>query len=214
MRSHFTLPIYIDLSATCLYAMTGALLAIRRHYDVIGLFVLALVTGVGGGLIRDGIFIQHGPPIAISDGRYLAVVILGCIAAALFRNHIARLQTAFLFADALGLGCYAVVGVEHALNAQLPILTAIMIGIVTACGGGLLRDVLVRDEPLLFKPGQLYVLAALIGASLFTLLILYFKMSAATAALLAIGSCFVFRMLAIAFNWKTVSVLPTSSEQS
>ena len=121
MSSHFTLPIYIDLTATCLYAMTGALLAIRRHYDVIGLFVLALVSGVGGGLIRDGIFIQHGPPLAISDGRYLAVVILGCIAAALFLNHLARLQTAFLFADALGLGCYAVVGVEHALNAQLPI---------------------------------------------------------------------------------------------
>ncbi len=140
----------------------------------------------------------------------LSVVLL----AALFRNHIARLQTAFLFADALGLGCYAVVGVEHALNAQLPILTAIMIGIVTACGGGLLRDVLVSDEPLLFKPGQLYVLAALIGASLFTLLILYFKMSATTAALLSIGCCFVFRMLAIAFNWKTVSVLPTSPKES
>ena len=214
MSSHFTLPIYIDLTATCLYAMTGALLAIRRHYDVIGVFVLALVSGVGGGLIRDGIFIQHGPPLAISDGRYLAVVILGCIAAALFLNHLARLQTAFLYADALGLGCYAVVGVEHALNAQLPIVTAIMIGIVTACGGGLLRDVLVSDEPLLFKPGQLYVLAALIGASLFTLLILYFKMPATTAALLAIGCCFVFRMLAIAFDWKTVSVLPTSPEQS
>src|SRR6478735_822223 len=127
MSSHFTLPIYIDLSATCLYAMTGALLAIRRHYDVIGLFVLALVSGVGGGLMRD---------------------------------------------------------------------------------------VLVSDEPLLFKPGQLYVLAALIGASLFTLLILYFKMSATAAALLAIGCCFVFRMLAIAFDWKTVSVLPTSPEQS
>jgi hypothetical protein len=70
--------------------------------------------------------------------------------------------------DALGVGCYAVVGVEHALNAQLPILASIMIGVVTACGGGLLRDVLVRDEPLLFKPGQLYVLAALIGASLYS----------------------------------------------
>src|SRR6185369_17692366 len=97
-----------------------------------------------------------------------------------------RFQTVFLFADALGLGCYAVVGVEHALNAQLPILTAIMIGVVTACGGGLLRDVLVRDEPLLFKPGQLYVLAALIGASLFTLLILWFKMKIELAAPLAI----------------------------
>src|SRR6187551_1181485 len=206
MSSHFTLPLYIDLSATCLYAMTGALLAIRRHYDVIGLFVLALVSGVGGGLIRDGIFIQHGPPLAMSDGRYLAVVIIGCIAAALFRNHIARLQNAFLFADALGLGCYAVVGVEHALNAQLPILTAIMIGIVTACGGGLLRDVLVRDEPLVFKPGQFYVLAALIGASLFALLLLFFKVPAVPAALFAIACCFIFRVLAIVFDWKTASV--------
>ena len=208
MNAQFTLPIYIDLSATCLYAMTGALLAIRRHYDVVGLFVLALVSGVGGGLIRDGIFIQHGPPIAMSDGRYLLVVIIGCIAAALFRTHIARLQTAFLFADALGLGCYAVVGVEHALNAQLPVITAVMIGVITACGGGLLRDVLVRDEPLLFKPGQLYVLAALIGASLFSLLLFYSRMSVATSALMAIGCCFVSRMLAIAFNWKTASLAP------
>jgi uncharacterized membrane protein YeiH len=65
-----------------------------------------------------------------------------------------------------------------------------------------------RDEPLLFKPGQFYVLAAIIGASLFSLLILYFKMPATEAALLAIGSCFIFRVLAIAFNWKTVSVSP------
>ena len=208
MTGQFTLPIYIDLSATCLYAMTGALLAIRRDYDVVGLFVLALVSGVGGGLIRDGIFIQHGPPIAMSDGRYLLVVIIGCIAAAMFRTHAARLQTAFLFADALGLGCYAVVGVEHALNAQLPVITAVMIGVITACGGGLLRDVLVRDEPLLFKPGQLYVLAALIGASLFSLLVFYSPASVATAALIAIGCCFVFRMLAIAFNWKTASLAP------
>ena len=89
-----------------------------------------------------------------------------------------------------------------------------MTGVVTACGGGLLRDVLVRGEPLLFKPGQLYVLAALIGASLFTLLILFFKTSAVLAALIAIGCCFVFRILAIAFNWKTVSVSPASSAQA
>ncbi|MFL6500096.1 MAG: TRIC cation channel family protein [Candidatus Udaeobacter sp.] len=94
------------------------------------------------------------------------------------------------------------------------VVTAIMIGIVTACAGGLLRDVLVIDEPLLFNPGQLYALAALIRASMFTLLILYFKMPATTAALLAIGCCSVLRMLAIAFDWKTVSVLPTSPEQS
>ncbi|KAF5407623.1 MAG: hypothetical protein Udaeo2_22370 [Candidatus Udaeobacter sp.] len=147
------------------------MLAIRRHYDVIGLFVLALVSGVGGGLIRDGIFIQHGPPLAMSDGRYLAVVILGCIAAALFRNHSLVCKLPFCLPMRLGWVVTRSL-VLSTRSTPSSILTAIMIGIVTACGGGLLRDVLVRDEPLLFKPGQLYVLAALIGASLFTLLIL------------------------------------------
>jgi uncharacterized membrane protein YeiH len=206
VKSEFTLPLYIDLSATCLYAMTGALVAIRRHYDWVGLFVLAVVTGVGGGLIRDGIFIQDGPPRAMNDARYLVAIMVGCIVAALFRNHISRLRAAFLFADGLGLGCYAVVGVEHALNSQLPPLTAILIGVVTACGGGLLRDVIVSDEPLLFKPGQLYVLAVLLGASVFTLLILYFQVPATTAALVSIALTFVFRLLAIVFDWKTKSV--------
>src|SRR6185369_9058407 len=91
MSSQFTLPMYIDLSATCLYAITGALLAIRRHYDVVGLFVLALVSGVGGGLIRDGIFIQRGPPLAMSDGRYLFVV----FSAALARLCFAIIWTVF-----------------------------------------------------------------------------------------------------------------------
>jgi len=81
-----------------------------------------------------------------------------------------------------------------------------MIGVVTACGGGLLRDVIVSDEPLLFKPGQLYVLAVLLGASLFSALILYFQVPATTAALASIALTFVFRLLAIVFDWKTKSV--------
>ena len=150
MRGQFALPLYIDLSATCLYAVTGALLAIRRHCDVVGLFVLALVSGVGSGLIRDGIFIQRGPPLAMSDWRYSRLHWRGFVS-----QSYGPFSNSLSFRDALGVGCYAVVGVEHALNAQLPILASIMIGMVTACGGGLLRDVLVRDEPLLFKPGQL-----------------------------------------------------------
>jgi uncharacterized membrane protein YeiH len=203
----FSLPIYFDLGATFLYALTGALMAVRRRYDIVGLFVLALVTGVGGGLIRDGIFIQDGPPLAMKDERYLYVVIAGCLAAALFSHRIDRLQKGFLFADALGLGAYAVVGVERSLNAGLSEVAAIMVGVINASGGGLLRDVLVREEPLVFKPGQLYVLAALLGAAMFDVLIVHFNRPVESAALLAVGSTFVFRLLAIIFNWKTVSVL-------
>lgn len=202
----FALPIYFDLGATFLYALTGALLAIRRHYDVVGLFVIALVSGIGGGLIRDGIFIQNGPPLAIKDERYLLVILGGCVAAALFGHKIDRLQKVFLVADALGLGAYAVVGVTRAMAVGLSMVAAIMIGVINAAGGGLLRDVLVRDEPLLLKPGQLYVLAALLGASVFAVLLIRFDEPIEKAALIATGCTFVFRLLAILFNLKTVSV--------
>jgi len=206
ITEQFNLPIYFDLGATFLYALTGALMAIRRRYDVIGLFVLALVSGLGGGLIRDSVFIQNGPPLAMKDERYLYVVFAGCLAAALFGHRVDRLQKGFLLADALGLGAYAVVGVERSLNAGLSVLASIMVGVINAAGGGLLRDVLVREEPLLFKPGQFYVLAAALGAGLFTLLIVRFNKPVETAALLAVGVTFVFRLLAITFNWKTVAV--------
>jgi uncharacterized membrane protein YeiH len=206
MQEQFKLPIYFDLGATFLYALTGALVAVRRHYDIVGLFVLALVSGVGGGLIRDGIFIQNGPPLAMKDARYLYAVLAGCLAAALFSDRIDRLQKGFLIADALGLGAYAVVGASLSLNAGFSILPAIVVGVVNASGGGLLRDVLVREEPLLFKPGQLYVLAALAGTCLFVLLIMQFHESVETAAWWTVGATFVFRLLAIIFNWKTVSI--------
>jgi uncharacterized membrane protein YeiH len=202
----YTLPIYFDLGATFLYALSGALVAIRRRYDIVGLFVLALVSGVGGGLIRDGIFIQDGPPLAMKDERYLYAIFAGCLVAALFTKRMDRLQKVFLMVDALGLGAYAVVGVEKSLNAGLSTVAAIMVGVINAAGGGLLRDVLVREEPLLFKPGQLYVFAALLGAGLFTILIIRFHWPVESAALLAAGSTFVFRLLAITFNWKTMPV--------
>jgi uncharacterized membrane protein YeiH len=207
LTNQFALPIYIDLSATFLYGLTGALIAIRRRYDIIGVFVLALVTGVGGALIRDGVFIQGGPPLVMIDPRYLMVIVLGCLVAAVFPQRMERLQKGFfLWADALGLGAYAVVGVTRSLNAGLSVVAAIMVGVINAAGGGLLRDVLVRDEPLLFKPGQLYVLAALLAAALFSFLVIRRGMPIERAALIAIGSSFVFRTLAILFNWKTIAI--------
>jgi len=207
IQGQFTLPIYFDLGATFLYALTGALIGIRRRYDIVGLFVLALVSGIGGGLMRDSIFILNGPPLAIKDPRYLYAVVAGCLAAALFGHRIDRLQKVFLFADALGLGAYAVVGVSRSLNAGFSILPAIVVGVINASGGGLLRDVLVREEPLVFKPGQVYVLAALAGACLFALLIKEFNNPMEMAGLLAVGATFLIRLLAIIFNWKTVAIV-------
>src|SRR3954470_18436713 len=90
------LPIAIDLGATFLFAITGAMVAIRRHYDPIGLFVLALACGLGGGLLRDGLFIQAGPPAAMRHGGYIIAVLAGCVLAIMFSTHVERLSKSFL----------------------------------------------------------------------------------------------------------------------
>jgi uncharacterized membrane protein YeiH len=206
LNGHFILPVYIDLAATFLFGLTGALAALKRGYDWVGLFALAFATAVGGGLMRDGIFLVQGPPAVAKDSRYILVILASAVVGFLFREHAIRFNKVIAWLDALGLGAYAVVGVQKSLNADLSVAGAILVGVINAAGGGCLRDVLVREEPLVFKPGQFYVLAAASGCLLFVLLTLQAGMQVMPAALITIGTTFVFRVLAIQFNWKTSPV--------
>jgi uncharacterized membrane protein YeiH len=105
--------------------------------------------------------------------------------------------------DAFGLGAYAVFGVQKSLQAGLAIPAALLVGVINAAGGGLLRDIITREEPLVFKPGQFYALAALVGAVTFVCLTVLTQLDATPAALVAIVVTFVLRALSIAFNWRT-----------
>ncbi len=197
------LPIGIDLGATVLFSITGAMVAIRRHYDTVGLFVLALACGVGGGLLRDGLFIQAGPPAAMRHPGYLIAVLVGCVLAIVFASHAERLSKPFLILDALGTAAYGVVGASKAYEAGLALPACIFVGVVNAVGSGLIRDVLVREEPLLFKPGQFYVIASLLGVAAFASLAFALRVPLLPAAISAMAITFVIRLLAIVFNWQT-----------
>jgi uncharacterized membrane protein YeiH len=201
------LPAFIDLSATILFSITGASVAIRRHYDIIGVFVLGLACGLGGGLLRDGLFIQSGPPVAMRDASYLVAVLIGVVIAILFFTQVERLSKPFLIIDALALGAYGVVGASRSFEAGLSTPACIFVGVINAVGSGLIRDVLMRDEPLLLKPGQFYVIASLLGVAGFTVLLTVFRIPVVPAAIAAIAITFVFRLLAIFFDWKTTSVI-------
>ena len=201
------LPPFIDLGATVLFSITGATVAIRRHYDVIGVFVLALACGLGGGLLRDGLFIQNGPPVAMRDASYLVAVLIGVVLAILFFTHVERLSKPFLIIDALATGAYGVVGASKSFEAGLAVPACIFVGVVNAVGSGLIRDVLVRDEPLLLRPGQFYVIASVLGVGGFALLVIVFGAPVVPSAITAIAITFVFRLLAIFFDWKTTSVI-------
>jgi uncharacterized membrane protein YeiH len=207
MNTEFHLPVWFDLGATFAFALTGAHAAIRRGYDIVGVFFLALAVGLGGGLIRDGVFLPGtGPSPLLSDPRYLILVGAATIAAAILRRQIGRAQRVIALIDALGLGAYAAFGTQKALLAGLPAVGAVLVGLINAAGGSLLRDIITRQEPLVFRPGQFYVLTALAGAVVFAVLVAKFAVGASLAAGIAIAITFVFRALAVAFNWRTSPV--------
>jgi len=200
----FTLPAWFDLGATLLFAITGALAAMRRGYDVVGVVALALISGVGGGVLRDAVFIQQGPPAVATDARYLYVVLIGAALGAVLGERVQRFNRVIAVFDALGLGAYAVVGVQKSLGAGLTLPAAILVGVINASGGGLLRDVITNQEPLVFRPGQFYVLVAVVGAVQYAFMTVHLELAPTFAALVAIGTTFVLRVLTIAFNWKTM----------
>jgi len=199
----FELPLSFTLLAYFTFGVTGALAGMRRGYDIIGVVFLALITAGGGGLIRDGLLLSNGPASILTDGRYVLVVVVGALLTLLFHRHVQRLNRTIAVIDALGLGAFAVTGVERTLAAGLSIPVAFVGGTLTAVGGGLLRDVLVREEPLLFKPGQFYAMVAIAGCGIFIALLHWQWMTPENAAICTIVGVFVLRMLAIRFNWRT-----------
>ena len=199
----FQLPLAVDLGAVFLFSATGALAARAKRYDLVGVATLALVTGLGGALLRDGLFLQDGPPAALHDGRYLAAVLAGTAVAILAASFLHRLRLILALADAVGLGLYAVYGAQKALLAGLPLLAAVLVGATNAVGGGIVRDILVREEPMIFRPGQFYALAAMGGAVTFVVLDGPLGVVTPIAAGAGVAVALALRLGSIRLGWRT-----------
>jgi uncharacterized membrane protein YeiH len=198
----FLLPIWFDLAAVFLFALTGVWAATKRGYDVVGAFVLAFVTGVGGGLLRDAIFLQE-IPVVMQDARFLWAVVAALVIGGLAQRLADRFQLLIAYVDAAAIGVYAVYGANKSLVAGVPPEAAVLVGLCNAVGGGLIRDVLVREEPWLLKPGQVYVLATLVGCVGFVVLSHEYGIDVELAAYTAIAVTLLLRVAAIRFDWRT-----------
>lgn len=209
MDQSFELPLYLDLFAVFLMAATGAIEAIRREFDLVGLLGLSLATGLGGALIRDGIFLQSGVPAVVRNPEYLYAVAGAALACLVFGRRALLSERLVALVDAAALGAYAVVGMEKSLAFGLDFAAAVLVGTVNACGGGILRDVLMREEPMVFRPGQFYGLAALLGCLTYPFLRQSLGLPPLSAALGTIIFTFILRVLAITRNWRTAPVRDT-----
>ena len=187
-----------DLTGTFVFALSGGIAAIRHRLDAFGVLVLSFAAATSGGIMRD-VLIGAVPPASLQDWRYLAVSILAGIVTLVWNDRLARLQHAVLIFDAAGLGLFAVAGAGKALAYNLAPIPAAMLGMLTGIGGGVIRDVLVSEVPVVLRR-DIYAIAALAGASVLVggeLLQLPSNLVAVLGAVL----CFTIRMFAIYRKW-------------
>src|SRR5215213_262699 len=152
----------MDLAGTAVFAISGAAIGVKYRLDVFGVCVLAFVAGNAGGMLRD-VLLGATPPAALSGWQHVTVSLVAAVLTFGWHPRLERLRTPILLFDAAGLGLFAVSGTEKALAFGLDPLVAALLGMLTGIGGGMLRDVLVREIPTVLRE-DLYALAALAGA--------------------------------------------------
>ncbi len=166
------LPYYIDLLGTLVFAISGALAASDKNVyrDIFGVTFTGFVTAVGGGTLRD--MILGTRPAWVSDGNYLIAITIGVLVAIFFKYYILKYRRTFFLFDTLGIALYTVVGVQKSLEFGVSPLAAIIMGMFSAVMGGVIRDTLINEIPLIFRK-EIYATACLSGAAVFVVLKLF-----------------------------------------
>ncbi|WP_339634511.1 trimeric intracellular cation channel family protein [uncultured Sneathiella sp.] len=190
--------IILDLIGVAVFAATGSLVASRKEMDLIGFGMMATFTGIGGGTLRD--LILDRPVFWIADQRYLIVCLVIALAIYFFASRVQRRYVLLIWADAAGLVAFAVLGAEIALASGISPLVSIVLGMITATFGGLIRDLVADEAPLLLKQ-EIYATAALASAAVYVFAVTAFEVSPLIAACAGIFVGFSLRAGAILFAW-------------
>ncbi|MGF9755525.1 trimeric intracellular cation channel family protein [Microvirga sp. 0TCS3.31] len=188
----------LDLVGIFVFAVTGALVAVRKNLDIFAALVLAGVTGLGGGFIRD-VLIDATPPAALTDWRYLLAPVAAGLLTFAFHPAIGRLERLVTVFDAVGLALFCVTGALKAVEYGLGPVPAALMGMVTGIGGGMMRDVLAGNVPVVFE-GNLYATPALSGAVVAVLLDRT-DLPVVVVAAFGFSTCLVWRLLALVRGW-------------
>lgn len=193
-----TLLYLLDMIGTAAFAASGAWAGVRREMDLLGVLVLGMVTAIGGGTLRD-LLLGDTPPFCLKDENYLWLSLIVSLLIFFGHHHLNRLAHPLLYFDAIGLGTFVVIGTGKALAFNLGPFGAVLMGIMTATAGGVMRDVLSTRVPLILQR-EIYASACLLGAGLMVAL-QHTPLPPNLVALLAASTVIILRLLAIARNW-------------
>jgi len=208
MNNLHTIYYFLDLAGTLAFALSGATAARQRGLDLFGICAIAFTVACGGGIIRD-LCIGAIPPAGLTNWYYLvAAIVASALTVGLF-PLVQRLNHPVIFFDAVGLSLFAVTGAQKALSYGFNAEVAILLGITTAVGGGVLRDVLLNRVPVILRK-EIYASAAMIG-SVLVVLGNHLNLSSDWVAVFSIITCFTLRILALRYQWNLPSTFNRNS---
>ncbi|MFC5906739.1 trimeric intracellular cation channel family protein [Streptacidiphilus monticola] len=203
----------LDLVGIFIFALSGGLLAVRKNLDIFGIAVLAEATALGGGVIRD-VLIGAVPPAAFADQIYFLTPLAAAVVVFFLHPEVARINWSVQTLDAAGLGLFCVTGTAKAHDYGLGSVASIALGMITAAGGGVIRDVLANELPSLLRWDRaLYAVPALVGSAIVAGLIAGGRLNATTGTLAAMAA-FAIRMLALRYDWRAPRAWQRSSSRA
>jgi uncharacterized membrane protein YeiH len=188
----------LDIIGTMAFAMSGALTAMNKKLDPFGVFIIAFVTAVGGGTLRD-VMIGRTPVGWMQDLTYVYVIILGFLLTILFRKRLDKLRVSLALFDTIGLGVFTLIGIQKGIDYHLHPTICIALGTMTACFGGVIRDILCVEIPVIFRK-EIYATICILGGTVFFILR---KMNLENDILYLITSLVIIavRLMAVKYKW-------------
>ena len=204
-----TLTLVLNLMGTFAFGLSGGILAVRKQMDLFGVLVLSVATGLGGGIMRD-IVLGHIPPATLSDWRYLAAAGLAGLSVFLWFSRVVHHGKFLTTFDAVGLSIFTVTGTTIALDAGLGPGPAALLGMLTGVGGGVVRDLLAAEVPLIFR-SEVYAVASMLGA-IIVIVASQTGFSGIPAEILAALATFILRMVSVQRGWKIPVARPKNRD--
>lgn len=193
------LPLLLDLLGVLFFAISGSLLAARKGFDLVGSLLLGSLVGLGGGVIRD-LILDTGPPAAFGNQLYLVPPLAAAALVYFSLSNVKRSGRLLLVFDAGGLALFCITGTLKALESGMNPVASILLGVTTAVGGGILRDITANKVPKVFDPHDLYAIPAMVGAGLTTAMWHLGWLNLATGTLVAVV-VFALRLLSLRYGW-------------
>lgn len=188
---------WLDIFGVFVFAISGALSAMERRFDIMGVVIIAFITAVGGGITRD-LMLGATPVSCMTDMNYPIAIFLGVLLSVLFMHRFFRLRKTLTLFDAIGISVFTIIGLEKSMQYDIVLPMQISLGMLSAVGGGLLRDVFCNNTPLIFHK-EIYASACLLGGFVFVGTRMFLPDTYAT--IISASTIFIIRILAVRYQW-------------